>query len=115
MGMVVPAAALIVPSILNLIGNVVGTGMQARESGIARTIADRYRQEDKEMIKEQQAYDRKAREKEFEWTKGEADRKWKWMEEDRNYQRGQDFVNRFTSFLDRDPKFKNNLVNIWRK
>lgn len=49
------------------------------------------------------------------WEKSQAQKKWKWMEEDRSYQRGMDAVNRFTSFLDRDVGLKNRFMNIWGK
>jgi len=43
----------------------------------------------------------------------EAQRKWKWMEEERGYQRANDFVNRFQGMLDREPVLKNQLLSVW--
>jgi len=43
----------------------------------------------------------------------EAQRKWKWMEEEQKYQRATDFSNRFMGILDRGDVNKKELVSVW--
>ena len=45
----------------------------------------------------------------------ESRKTWQWREEDRKWQRGKEFIDRFNSVIDKEPAFKNNLVNIWSR
>ena len=47
--------------------------------------------------------------------RAERQKQWAWKEEDRNFQRAQDFTNNLQSLLDRTPSLRNNLVNIWNQ
>lgn len=47
--------------------------------------------------------------------RAERQKEWAWKEEDRNYQRAQEFSNNFQALLDRSPGLRNNLVNIWNQ
>jgi len=47
------------------------------------------------------------------FQKSESRKKWKWMEEERGYDRAQDFAQNFNSVLNREPAFKSNLAQIW--
>ena len=51
----------------------------------------------------------------FAFEKKEADRKWKWNEEDRNWQRGWDVSNNIKSLLLSQPKYHEMLQSIWRR
>ena len=66
----------------------------ARESQI--------RAQDLALMREQRQFERK-----------ELARQWKWKEEERDYVRGQNFVNRFMGVLDREPAFRNQLLQVW--
>lgn len=61
------------------------------------------------------ARQQKLAEQQAAFGRREARRRWKWMEEERNYGRMQDFTNRFMGMLDRNQPLKNNLVSIWGK
>ena len=102
--MIALGTALVIGTGLKLISDVIGTGLQRGESKRAQGIADRYRSEDLALIKEQQAYER-----------GETERKWKWMEEGRNYGRAMDLVGNLNSMMNKDLALKKNLTNIWRQ
>jgi hypothetical protein len=45
----------------------------------------------------------------------EADRDWKWKNEEQSWQRTQQFTNRFEQVLSQNPEYANNLFNIWRR
>jgi len=43
----------------------------------------------------------------------ENERAWKWKEEERDYMMAQNAIGSMTSFLDRNPTYKSNFINIW--
>ena len=49
------------------------------------------------------------------FTEKEAEKKWKWMEEEKNFTRGTQFANRFVGMLSQEPMLRNQLMNVWGK
>jgi hypothetical protein len=47
------------------------------------------------------------------YERAQAERGWKWKEEDRNWQRAREFGDRVTSMVSRTPGLQDRLVNIW--
>jgi len=97
----------------SLILSGVGLGLDVTAGQQASKVAGRRRREDNERNEAWKEREFDLRKDELDWTKGQADRTWKWKEEDRDYGRSQDFVNRLTGMLDRDVGFKDRLMDIW--
>lgn len=106
------------------VGMVVGTlaslafqyyGMQQQEQQ-NRDI----RQESRQMRGEDIARSERARRQELSfqkeklrYEKGQAAKTWKWREEERDYSRAMDSVNRVTNFVDRGGEKSQRLFNMW--
>lgn len=102
--MAIPVAAYVVGSVLAALISGYGIRKQGQQASEQADMLARYRAEDLSQYK-----------REYKDLQKEKRREWKWKEEDRNYQRGRQFVDRFTNFLDRDNVFRGQLLNIWGK
>ena len=102
-----------VGTIGSLILSAYGMSRQEEENKAARSQSLSLRREDIERESQIRKEDI-AREREKErYLRREKRREWKWKEEQQNYQRSQDFVNRFMGLLDREPAYRNSLLNVW--
>ena len=60
------------------------------------------------------AREEKWAKKKFRFEKQQAAKKWKWMEEGRNVERGTGMVNQFLGMLGSEPQLQQQLQQTWR-
>ena len=87
----------------------IGLGLDVTAGRQASKVAGRLRREDLERSEAWKGREFDLRKDELDWTKGQANRAWKWKEEERDYGRRQDAVDRLTGMLSKDA----NLMSIW--
>jgi len=93
----------------------VGLGMDTAAAAEAESKADRLASNERwrrdkadrlslELLLDERKYNRE-----------QTARKWKWEEEERDFSRQQQFINRFVGMLQQDQGLRNNFANIWGK
>jgi len=70
----------------------------------------------------QNKYNKEAQEKADYWANmqnalqaREREKQWDWLEEDRRYQRANDFLTKWNNMVTQNKQFQNNIVSLWRK
>jgi hypothetical protein len=109
------SAITAIGTIGSLILQGVGMGLDIEAGQQADAMARRHRNEDIARSEKWASINHKLTLDEIAYNRRQAERAWKWKEEDRAYQRGQDFVNRFVGMLQQDQGLRNNFMNVWRR
>ena len=108
--------------ILTLIGTAVssifawaGIKKQEEQTESAQATQSMWKAQDDATQKEQFGASLRQRQKEQKFVEKQAEKKWKWDEEQANFGKSQAFANRFTGMLQQEPALRNNLINVWGK
>ena len=109
-------------AVLGLIGLAVssiftwaGIKKQEEETQRVEDVQKQWRAEDRGTQAYQFGASLRQRQKEQKFQEKQAEKKWKWDEEQANFGKSQAFANRFTGMLQQEPALRNNLMNVWGK
>jgi len=92
-----------------------GIQKQEEQTKSAQDTQSIWKAQDDATQKEQFGAGLRQRQKEQRFVEKQAEKKWKWDEEQANFGKSQAFANRFTGMLQQEPALKNNLMNVWGK
>ena len=98
-------------TVLSLIGLGAEVGLQLYGISEQRQAAEEDYQKSEKIRKQslaQAAEDRR-------YARKERAKEWRWREDDKEYQRAQNYMSGFNNMLNQNDAYKNKLVNIWGK
>jgi len=95
--------------------SIYGVNKQEQENSAARAESRGMRAQDQAISDRRYNIELGLKKKEMATQAAETAKKWKWEEENRNFQLVADTANRFMGLVQQQPAYQNQLLQIWGK